>query len=65
MDAVKVVTHDGRGRDRRGAIYCQRLLGSLKIAGTGVTVRFLMIAKDFVPEMGAKSFAIMKGCGEC
>jgi hypothetical protein len=33
----------------------------LKIAEFSVTARFLMIAKDFIPEMGTKSFAIMKG----
>jgi hypothetical protein len=45
MGAVKVVTHDGRGLDRRGAIYRRRLLGSLKIAEISVTTRYLMIAK--------------------
>jgi hypothetical protein len=54
------VAHDGRGHGRRGAIYRQRLPGSLKIAEISVTARFLMIAKDFIPEMGTKSFAIMK-----
>jgi hypothetical protein len=58
--AVKVVTHDGRGYNRHDAIYRRRLLGSLKIAETSVTARFLMIAKDFMPQMGAKCFVIMK-----
>jgi hypothetical protein len=49
MDAVKAVTHDGRGDDRHGAVYRRRLPGSLKIAEIGVTARFLMIAKDFIP----------------
>jgi hypothetical protein len=49
MDAVKVVTRDGRGDDRRGAVYRRRLPGSLKIAEIGVIARFLMIAKDFIP----------------
>jgi hypothetical protein len=40
MGAVKVVTHDGRGHDRRGAIYRRRLLGSLKIAEISVAARF-------------------------
>jgi hypothetical protein len=61
---VKVVTHDGRARDRRRAIYGRLLPGSLKIAEVGVTARFPMIAKDLIPEMGARSFAIMKGAGE-
>jgi hypothetical protein len=37
----------------------------LKFVEIGATARFLMIAKDFIPEMGAKPFAIMKdglGC---
>jgi hypothetical protein len=62
---VKVVTHDGRGHGRRGAIYRPRLLGSSKIAEISVTARFLMIAKGFAPISGIKSFAIMKGCWEC
>jgi hypothetical protein len=37
----------------------------LKIAEIGVTAGFLMIAKGFIPEMGAKSFAIMKSGREC
>jgi hypothetical protein len=37
----------------------------LKIAETGVMGRFLMIAKEFIPEWGARSFAIMKGAGGC
>jgi hypothetical protein len=37
----------------------------LKIAEIGVTARFLMIAKDFIPGMGARSFAIMKGGQAC
>jgi len=32
----------------------------LKIAETCDTARFLMIAKDLIPGMGAKPFAIMK-----
>jgi hypothetical protein len=51
MRAVKVVTHDGRGHARRGAMYRRLLPGSLSIAEIGVTARFLMIAKDFIPEM--------------
>jgi hypothetical protein len=58
---VKVVTHDGRARVRCRAIYGRLLPGSLKIAEIGVTARFPMIAKDLIPEMGAKPFAIMKG----
>jgi hypothetical protein len=53
------------GRARRRAIYRRLLPGSLKIAEIGVTARFLMIAKGFIPEMGAKSFAIVKGGWEC
>jgi len=60
MEAVKVVTHDGRGHGRRGAIDRRRLPGSSKIAEISVTARFLMIAKGLIPEMGTKSFAIMK-----
>jgi hypothetical protein len=56
---VKVVTHDGRARARRRPIYRRLLHGSLKIAEIGVTAGFLMIAKDFIPGMGTKSFAIM------
>jgi len=37
----------------------------LKIAEIGVTAGFLMIAKGFIPGMGAKSFVIMKGNREC
>jgi hypothetical protein len=37
----------------------------LKIAETGVTAGFLMIAKEFIPGMGARSFVIMKGGREC
>jgi hypothetical protein len=65
MDAVKVVTRDGRGDGRRGAVYRRRLPGSLKIAEIGVTAGFLMIAKDFIPQMGSRSFAIMNGGWEC
>jgi hypothetical protein len=43
------------------SIYRRRLLGSLKIAEISVTARFLMIAKDLIPGMGTRSFAIMKG----
>jgi hypothetical protein len=50
--AVKVVTHDERCHDRRGAIYRRRLPGPLEIAEPSVTAGFLMIAKDFIPEMG-------------
>jgi hypothetical protein len=48
-DAVKAVTHDGRRHNGRDVIYCRRLLGSLEIAEIGVTARFLMIAKGFIP----------------
>jgi hypothetical protein len=65
MGAVKVVTHDGQPRARRRAIYRRLLPAPLKIAETGVTAGLLMIAKDFIPEMGAKSFAIMKGTYKC
>jgi hypothetical protein len=30
-----------------------------------VTAGILMIAKDFTPEIGTRSFAIMKGSREC
>jgi hypothetical protein len=61
MGTVKVVTHDRRGHDSRGAIYRRLPPAPLSIAEIGVTARFLMIAKDFIPEIGTKSFAIMKG----
>jgi hypothetical protein len=35
------------------------------IVEISVTARVLMIAKGFIPEMGAKSFAIMKGGRKC
>jgi hypothetical protein len=35
------------------------------IVETGVTAGFLMIAKGFIPEVGTRSFAIMKGGREC
>jgi hypothetical protein len=45
-------------------MYRRRVPGSWEIAETGVTARFLMIVKDFIPELGARSSAIMKGCRE-
>jgi hypothetical protein len=61
MGAVKVVTHDERRHNRRDTIYRRLLPASLSIAEISVTARFPMIAKDFIPEMGTKFFAIMKG----
>jgi hypothetical protein len=37
----------------------------LKIAEIGMAAMSLMIAKGFIPEMGTKSFAIMKDRHEC
>jgi hypothetical protein len=47
--SVKAVTHDGRRRNGRDAMYRRRLPGSSEIAEIGVTARFLMIVKDFIP----------------
>jgi hypothetical protein len=37
----------------------------LELAEVGVAATFLMIAKGLIPDMGTKSFAIMKGAREC
>jgi hypothetical protein len=45
MDAVKAVTHDGRSRARRRAMYRRRLPALVKAAEIGDAAWFLMIAK--------------------
>jgi hypothetical protein len=65
MDAVKVVARDTRTHARRWRGLAPRPSVPLKITEIGATAGFLMIAKDFIPEMGAKSFAIMKGGQKC
>jgi hypothetical protein len=37
----------------------------MNLAESGGTATFPMIAKGFIPEMGTKPFAIMKGSREC
>jgi hypothetical protein len=59
--AVKVVSMMGGPAPGTVRFTAGCSLGPLKIAETGVRAGFLMIAKGFIPEMGTKSFAIMKG----